>query len=63
VKRCAQPVTAEARVIGIDEWAKRKGRTYGTIVVDLERHAVIDVLDEHSTKPSSSGWGRIPTSR
>src|SRR6266446_3128003 len=50
VKRCAQPATAAARVIGIDEWAKRKGRTYGTIVVDLERHTVIDVLDQHSTE-------------
>ncbi len=50
VKRCAQPVSAEARVIGIDEWAKRKGHTYGTIVVDLERHTVIDVLDQHSTE-------------
>ena len=37
-------------MIGIDEWAKRKGRTYGTIVVDLERHTVIDVLDQHSTE-------------
>jgi transposase len=50
VKRGAQPVSAEARVIGIDEWAKRKGHTYGTIVVDLERHTVIDVLDQHSTE-------------
>jgi hypothetical protein len=50
VKRCAQPTTADARVIDIDEWVKRKGRTYGTIVVDLERHTVIDVLDQHSTE-------------
>ena len=50
VKRCAQPVSQEARVIGIDEWAKRKGHTYGIIVVDLERHSVIDVLDQHSTE-------------
>ena len=49
VKRGAPPVSA-ARVIGIDEWAKRKGRTYGTIVVDLEQHTVIDVLDQHSTE-------------
>jgi hypothetical protein len=49
VKRCAQP-TAAARVIGIDEWAKRKGRTYGTIVVDLERHTVIDVLEQGSAE-------------
>jgi transposase len=32
----------------MDEWAKCKGRTYGTIVVDLERHTVIDLLDQHS---------------
>jgi transposase len=50
VKKGAQPVAAEARVIGIDEWAKRKGWTYGTIVVDLERHTVIDVLAQHSTE-------------
>jgi transposase len=40
---------AQAHTIGVDEWAKRKGRTYGTIVVDLERHTVIDVLDSHTT--------------
>lgn len=30
--------------------AKRKGRTYGTIVIDLERHTVIDVLDQYATE-------------
>lgn len=34
------------RVLGVDDWAFRKGRTYGTILVDLERHAVIDVLED-----------------
>jgi hypothetical protein len=28
------------RVVGVDDWAMRKGRTYGTIVVDLERRRV-----------------------
>jgi transposase len=50
-------------VIGIDEWAKRKGRTYGTIVVDLERHTVIDVLDQHSTEVVEQWLAAIPTSR
>jgi hypothetical protein len=45
---CA-PGDQGARVVGIDEWAKRKGLTYGTIVVDLERRTVIDVLPSHST--------------
>ena len=31
-------------VIGVDDWAKRRGQTYGTIVVDLERRRVVDLL-------------------
>jgi transposase len=34
------------RVVGVDEWAKRKGRTDGAIVVDLERHRIADRLEE-----------------
>ena len=32
------------RVAGVDDWAWRKGSTYGTIIVDLERREVIDLL-------------------
>lgn len=33
----AQPVPAQApRILGIDEFAFRKGRTYGTVLVDVE---------------------------
>jgi transposase len=32
------------RCIGIDDWAIRKGRRYGTIVIDLERGRVLDLL-------------------
>ena len=32
------------RYVGIDDWAIRKGQSYGTIVVDLERGRVIDLL-------------------
>lgn len=32
------------RVIGIDDFALRKGRTYGTILCDLERRKPIDIL-------------------
>ncbi len=34
------------RITGIDDWAKRKGQRYGTIIVDLERRCVIDVLPD-----------------
>lgn len=35
---------ATPRVLGIDDWSLRKGRTYGTLLVDLEQHVVVDVL-------------------
>lgn len=35
-----------ARVIGIDDFAWRRGHTYGTIIVDLERRQVIDLLPD-----------------
>jgi hypothetical protein len=30
--------------LGIDDWSFRPGRTFGTILVDLDRHVVIDLL-------------------
>jgi transposase len=39
------------RVVGIDDWAWRRGRSYGTIVCDLERRRVIDLLPGRSATP------------
>ena len=46
MKKRSKPANNGAGIVGLDEWAKRKGLNYGTIVVDLERRTVIDVLDE-----------------
>jgi transposase len=32
------------RYVGVDDWALRKGRRYGTILIDLERGRVLDIL-------------------
>ena len=48
--------TAEApRVVGVDDWALKKGQTYGTILVDLERRRVVDLLPERAALPVA-GW-------
>lgn len=40
------PAPSAPKVVGLDEWAWRKGRTYGTIMVDLEAHRVLDLLPD-----------------
>ena len=41
---------APPRVVGIDDWAWRRGDRYGTIIVDLERHRVVDLLPDRDPK-------------
>lgn len=36
------------RILGIDDWALRKDHSYGTILVDLERHCPVDLLPDRS---------------
>jgi len=50
IRRTPCPEVAEPKVIGLDDWAKRRGRVYGTIVVDLERHRVIDLLSDRTAE-------------
>jgi transposase len=43
------------RVFGVDDWAKRKGQSYGTILVDLETQRPIDLLPDRSVV-SFTSW-------
>jgi transposase len=40
------PERPTPRVLGIDEWAWRRGQRYGTILVDLERSQPVDLLPD-----------------
>ena len=58
VKRGARGGTATLRVAGIDDWAWKKGMTYGTMIVDLERRQVVDVFADRSAD-STAEWLRV----
>lgn len=53
--RLSVPPAAAARVVGVDDWAWRKGVEYGTILIDLERQAVVDLLPDRSSE-SLAQW-------
>jgi len=48
------------RVLGVDDWSLRKGRTYGTILVDLERRKVVDLLPDRSADTLAAWLGDHP---
>jgi transposase len=50
-----------SRVLGVDELALRRGLTYGTLLVDLERHQPIAVLEGRTAEPLTSWLQAYPT--
>jgi len=49
------------RHLGVDDWAWRKHQSYGTILVDLDRHCVADLLPDRSAETLSLWLAEHPT--
>lgn len=48
VRRRFDKTQVKPTIVGIDDWAWKRGQRYGTIVCDLERRRVIDLLPDRS---------------
>jgi transposase len=50
LRRAPVPDAPAPQVLGVDDWSIRRGRTYATLLVDLERHRIVDVLPDRETR-------------
>lgn len=54
-----EPV-GEVTQVGIDDFSFRRGRKFGTIIVDLQTHEMLDVLPDRTTETSATWMAAHP---
>jgi transposase len=53
----SSPSSCQVSLLGIDDWSFRRGRKFGTLLVDLATHSVLDLLPDRNAE-SAAAWMR-----
>jgi hypothetical protein len=60
IRRAFRTEVGNVRVLGVDDFGFKRGNASGTIMVDLERHKIVDLLQGHSTEAIAQWLRRHP---
>lgn len=66
VEALPDPEVPAPRVVGVDEYVTRKGRHYGTVLVDVESRRPVDLLPDRErpawplVRETAQGGGGLP---
>src|SRR5258708_1616072 len=61
VRRSPQAAASESRIIGLDDWARKRRLRYGTLICDLEGRQPIDLLSDRSVETVSAWLKKHPS--
>src|SRR5207248_5773614 len=54
------PEVGQVQVVGVDDWSWRRGKRFGTILVNLQTHKIIDLLADREAESVQKWLAKHP---